>query len=109
MCIEDIKSEIESLKNQNENIKHMLNLFEESEVKMKYFKCDQCEESFISETSLHVHINMKHPTLNSEIEGDFHCEMCKFKCKRNVTLNKHINSKHPNLVISNPFKCKLCD
>ena len=47
MCIEDIKSEIESLKTQNENIKHMLNLFEESEVKMKYFKCDQCEESFI--------------------------------------------------------------
>ena len=78
---------------------------------MTFFECDQCDSSFISETALQMHVNMKHQLqhFESKTEAEIQCVMFEYKCKRTTNLNKHINTKHPNSIHSTPFKCKLCD
>ena len=87
-----LKSEIEKLKLGNETIKYKINLFEQPELKIKYFECDQCDSSFISETSRHMYVNKKHKLqhFETETEGKFLCVMADNKCKRINTLTPSI-------------------
>ena len=69
-------------------------------VKLKKFKCDECEMKFINKTKLRKHVSQVHTLV-----GDHHCVICKKNYFDNQALGMHIESVHNKLSLA----CSHCE
>lgn len=89
---------------------------------MKYFKCETCATSFITEIALKKHVNTKHPVLVNHPTTaemcDLKCVLCEDKFDSKKDFNDHIKDHLQEIKSMDPkllwtghthFKCNTCD
>ena len=73
---------------------------EDENAKKRIYQCGQCEKSYISKSSLNMHIKTTH-----EGRRDYKCEECNKSYTQKNSLDEHITSIHKGV----EYQCPQCE
>ena len=80
-----------------QNLKIHINSVHE---KIKNFKCETCDQSFVTKQIL-----IRHKEIVHEGKKPFKCPQCEYQTSQKGNLNKHISNVHEG---KKPFQCNQC-